>query len=148
MDGCGDRPDGLIDCYPAFQKLGSVAAKEGRLITFPSTLQYQVEPFKLVDKTKPGHQRFLVIWLVDPNYRVCSTRNVPPQRHDWWAYGIERKASLSAQGLPQELVDHILEYAQGNLMGREEARQLRLELLKERKENYEMMEEWIGKYGF
>ncbi|KAL4798720.1 hypothetical protein BDV19DRAFT_386192 [Aspergillus venezuelensis] len=31
-----------------------------------------------------GHCRFLTLWLVNPYLRICSTRNVPPQRQDWW----------------------------------------------------------------
>lgn len=70
---------------PALQELGSIATPEGRLLVFPNTLQHQVQPFQLVDKQKPGHRRFLVLWLVDPHYRITSTANVPPQQHDWWA---------------------------------------------------------------
>lgn len=29
-------------------------------------------------------QSLFALWLVDPYYRICSTRNVPPQRQDWW----------------------------------------------------------------
>jgi hypothetical protein len=39
----------------------------------------------LVDPTKPGHCRFIALWLVDPNFRIISTANVPPQQRDWWA---------------------------------------------------------------
>jgi hypothetical protein len=40
-------------------------------------------PLELQDKTEPGHCRFLTLSLVDPTYRICSTRNVPPQQTDW-----------------------------------------------------------------
>jgi hypothetical protein len=39
----------------------------------------------LVDPTKPGHRRSIALWLVDPNLRIISTANVPPQQRDWWA---------------------------------------------------------------
>jgi hypothetical protein len=42
----------------------------------------------LVDPTKPGHRRFIALWLVDPNLRIISTANVPPQQRDWWAEAI------------------------------------------------------------
>lgn len=50
------------------QEIGSIATPNGRLLAFPNTLQHRVEPFELIDKTKPGHRRFLVLWLVDPNW--------------------------------------------------------------------------------
>ncbi|KFY38791.1 hypothetical protein V495_06374 [Pseudogymnoascus sp. VKM F-4514 (FW-929)] len=67
----------------AVQELGSLSEQQGRLITWSNALQYRVEPFTLVDPTIPGHRRFIILSLVDPHYRICSTMNVPPQRQDW-----------------------------------------------------------------
>jgi len=89
-----------------------------------------VSPFELADKTQPGHRRFLVLWLVDPHYRVCSTRNVPPQRHDWWAeQGMGR---IDFRPLPGELVRMIEEEVGDWPMGMAEAKEHRLELMAER----------------
>ncbi|KAJ5486768.1 hypothetical protein N7530_001068 [Penicillium desertorum] len=55
----------------------------GRLISFPNAFQRRMGPLQLQDKTKPGHCRFLTVSLVDPTYRLCSTRNVPPQQTGW-----------------------------------------------------------------
>ncbi|KAJ5442259.1 hypothetical protein N7445_005266 [Penicillium cf. griseofulvum] len=68
---------------PAWQQLGEVKMPPGRLISFPNAFQPQMGPLQLQDKTKPGHCRFLTLSLVDPTYRICSTRNVPPQQADW-----------------------------------------------------------------
>ncbi|OKL62951.1 hypothetical protein UA08_01761 [Talaromyces atroroseus] len=65
------------------QELGSVTSEEGRLITFPNTLQHRVSPFSLEDPSQPGHRKILAIFLVDPHHRIASTANVPPQRQDW-----------------------------------------------------------------
>ncbi|CAJ2504217.1 Uu.00g116110.m01.CDS01 [Anthostomella pinea] len=65
------------------QNYGSVETREGRLIAFPNVFQHRVSSFRLQDATKPGHRRFIVLWLVDPNLRVISTANVPPQQLDW-----------------------------------------------------------------
>jgi hypothetical protein len=46
--------------------------------------QHRVSPFELVDPTKPGHRRFIALWLVDPHKRIISTANVPPQQRSWW----------------------------------------------------------------
>jgi hypothetical protein len=47
--------------------------------------QHAVSPFRLVDPSKPGHRRFIALWLVDPNKRIISTANVPPQQMTWYA---------------------------------------------------------------
>jgi Protein of unknown function (DUF4246) len=65
------------------QELGSVNSEEGRLITFPNTLQHKVSPFSLADPSQPGHRKILAMFLVDPHHRITSTANVPPQRQDW-----------------------------------------------------------------
>ncbi|KAI1880576.1 hypothetical protein JX265_000816 [Neoarthrinium moseri] len=69
---------------PCIQNYGSVETPEGRLLAFPNIFQHCVSPFRLVDPTKPGHRRFIALWLVDPHLRIISTANVPPQQQDWW----------------------------------------------------------------
>jgi hypothetical protein len=61
------------------QEIGRVALPQGRLIAVPNTIEHRREPFRLEDPTKPGHHRWVTVMLVDPHYRICSTRNVPPQ---------------------------------------------------------------------
>ena len=67
---------------PCLQNCGSVETKDGRLSAFPNVVHHRVSPFELVDKTRPGHRRVMVLWLVDPYTRVISTANVPPQQRD------------------------------------------------------------------
>jgi hypothetical protein len=117
---------------PSNQELGSIATPEGRLLAWPNTLQHRVEPFELVNHTAPDHRRFIVLWLVDPHYRLCSTRNVPPQRHDWRAKEALTQARLAERGLSRELLDIIDKETGEWPMGLEEARALRLELTEER----------------
>ncbi|KAF2802130.1 uncharacterized protein BDZ99DRAFT_402040, partial [Mytilinidion resinicola] len=105
----------------------------GRLIAFPNTLQHCVQPFALEDKTRPGHRRFLVLWLVDPYYRVMSTRNVSPQRHDWWLEaGLNQVGDKVYGRLPVELATELGEMIGEWPMGIAEAQALRLELMEER----------------
>ncbi|KAJ4396953.1 hypothetical protein N0V93_001176 [Gnomoniopsis smithogilvyi] len=90
------------------QNYGSVNTCEGRLLAFPNVFQHRVSPFELVDKQKPGHRRFIALWLVDPHLRIISTANVPPQQEDWWVESVfgasanEQKAA--AKKLPAEVV--------------------------------------------
>ena len=46
--------------------------------------QRRISSFSLADRTRPGHRRFIALWLVDPEQRIISTANVPPQQQDWW----------------------------------------------------------------
>lgn len=65
------------------QNYGRVETREGRLLAFPNVFHHRVTPFELADKTKPGHRRFIALWLVDPFTRVINTANVPPQQEEW-----------------------------------------------------------------
>ncbi|CAG7957101.1 unnamed protein product [Penicillium olsonii] len=65
------------------QELGDVKMPSGHLISFPNAFQHRMGPLQLEDKTKPGYCRFLTLSLVDPNFRICSTRNVRPQQGGW-----------------------------------------------------------------
>ena len=69
---------------PAVQEMGSVKFPDSRLVAYPHGIQHRMGPVELVGKSVPGHLDVLKLWMVDPNCRVCSTRKVPPQRHDWW----------------------------------------------------------------
>lgn len=112
---------------PAVQNVGSVLCSEGRLLTFPNVLQHRVSPFKLADATRNGHRKILALFLVDPNIRVISTANVPPQQRDWWSR--EFGAGLK---LPQELRDRVVDMVDDFPIGMEEAKEKRKELMQER----------------
>jgi hypothetical protein len=131
MDVYGCDADG-----PSVQNIGTVTCSEGRLLTFPNVLQHQVRPFSLVDKTKPGHRKILALFLVDPGIRVISTSNVPPQQRDWWAEEVDRQTESSERtigGLSRELKDKIFEDVDEFPISMAEAKDLRLELMEERK---------------
>lgn len=65
---------------------------------------------RLKDRTKPGHRRFVALWLVDPHQRIVSTANVPPQRLDWWAEAVFGSGARADSGdLPPELFRLLLE---------------------------------------
>ncbi|KAK3901763.1 hypothetical protein C8A05DRAFT_16086 [Staphylotrichum tortipilum] len=88
------------------QSYGSVETPEGRLLAFPNVF--------LQDATKPGHRRFIALWLVDPLTRVISTANVPPQQADWWAEAVFGSEANAAKGdLPSEVFQLVLEQGMG-----------------------------------
>ncbi|KAF8885779.1 hypothetical protein BD779DRAFT_658321 [Infundibulicybe gibba] len=118
---------------PAVQEIGSIKTKEGRLITFPNILQYQVQPFSLADLSKPGHCKVLTLCLVDPNIRIISTANVPCQRRDWWREKAIKNGPHRLRNLPLELQDLIFKEVDEFPISMEEAKEIRLELIDERR---------------
>lgn len=130
---------------PAVQILGSVQCKSDRLLAFPNTLQHRVQPFKLLDPTRAGHRRFLVLWLVDPNYRIASTANVPPQQQDWVAPA--SSDSLSDRDLAAESQEMGKERPRDSLMSLETAKALRLELMQERTKLMPSVEDGFDGYN-
>ncbi|KAJ5143732.1 Protein of unknown function DUF4246 [Penicillium bovifimosum] len=73
---------GLRNNEPAVQRPGTIRARPGRVIMCPSVVQHKFS-FALKDTTKPGYSSAMVFFLVDPNIRIISTANIPPQRVDW-----------------------------------------------------------------
>jgi hypothetical protein len=103
-----------------------------RCLAFPNTYQHQVQPFELVDKTRPGYRKILVFFLVDPAIEILSTARVPPQQTEWYRYllyTIRRGTHLEM--LPAEILAHILKYVDGSMSREEMAHHMR-ELMKER----------------
>ncbi|CAI7665602.1 unnamed protein product [Penicillium glandicola] len=119
------------------QTLGSVVTHQGRFLAWPNTLRHKTQPFVLEDATRPGHQRYITLFLVDPHYRICSSRNVPAQQHEWW-----RESALasteSLRGLPQELADLVMDETGDWPIGITEAERWKNELETER----ERAKEW------
>lgn len=73
---------GLTNNHPAVQGVGAVRGRTGRVIAWPNLLQHKVH-VEAKDRSKPARVRGVKIMLVDPNIRIISTANVPPQRADW-----------------------------------------------------------------
>jgi Protein of unknown function (DUF4246) len=133
---------------PALQFLGTVAMPVGRLLAYPNVLQHRFEPSELLDKSKPGHRRFLVKHLVDPHYRICSTRNVPPQQHHWWAEAGFDKIDWGSHSLPLEIIHQIKRMIGDWPMGIYEASRLRKELLQEKNKFTRLVQDSVERYQF
>ncbi|CAA7268673.1 unnamed protein product [Cyclocybe aegerita] len=124
---------GCRNYEPGVQNVGGVHTREGRLLTFPNILQHQVQPFGLKDSTKPGHRKILALFLVDPHMRVLSTANVPPQQKEWWVERLD-EVRTGLDKLPRELKDEVFnEVKDGFPISLKEAKELREELMEERK---------------
>ncbi|KAG6831733.1 hypothetical protein H0H87_004002 [Tephrocybe sp. NHM501043] len=118
---------------PGVQNIGTVNTPEGRLLAWPNILQHRVQPFQLVDPTKPGHRKILALFLVDPHIRVISTANVPCQQKEWWIGAIRSRPSRLS-GLPVEVQNIIFNFVEDNRLSMDEAKAVRDKLIEERKE--------------
>ena len=121
------------------QYLGDVVAKEGRLVTFPNVFQHRVLPFQLLDKSKAGHRKILALFLVDPHIKVISSANVPCQQREWWAEEVLGQGMFPR--LPSEIQNEVISNVGEFPMGIGEAKELRLELMDERKALVKMHDE-------
>jgi len=131
----------------AVQEIGDILALPGRLVTFPNILLHCVNSFRLSDRSKPGHRKILALFLVDPNIRVISTANVPPQQQDWWAGEVMQLQDSLISNFPPELQKEIVMQAQFPMeLG--EAKRLREELMAERREYGDMHEEEFERHTF
>ena len=92
-------------------------------------------PLRLTDPEKPGHSRVMKLFLVDPNYRICSTSNVPPQQFDWWAREVTFDLVVKGKLVSREIANYTMEYVEGWLMKLPEARRHRVNQVKERRWN-------------
>lgn len=131
--GYPEEVDGRND-HDVTQLIGSVSTREGRLLTFPNTLQHCVSPFSLADRSKPGHRKILAFFLVSPDLRIISSANIPPQREDWWRESEGNIETVLRRDLLGELLDMVKkEIGIIPRMSIEEAKKYRLELMEERK---------------
>lgn len=119
--------------------LGSAITSQHRCIAFPNEYQHQVSPFELVDKTKPGHQKILTLFLIDPAAHRRSTAVVPPQQQEWRLNATVANPVLKRR-FSLEVIDLIDSLGDGT-MTRKKAEDYQLELMDERttfvKENNE-----------
>lgn len=100
---------GLEPGDAAVQNVGRIKLKRGRVVMYPSTIQSRMERFCLKDKTKSGFARGLALYLVDPNIRIISTANIPPQRLDW-TKEVQELGPLSEEinKFPDYVIDRVL----------------------------------------
>ena len=109
---------------PVIQHMGDITLFQNRLVTYPNIFQTRLLPAELIDKSKPGHIKLLLLHLIDPNRRMMSTAMVPPQRQDWWALDIVTKHTRLSR-LPPELWLKIVSMVDEYPIGMEEGEKVR-----------------------
>ncbi|KAK1963126.1 hypothetical protein LY78DRAFT_561749, partial [Colletotrichum sublineola] len=117
---------------PSVQDIGSATLREGFMLVYPNVLQHKWSFTQLKDPTKPGHRKFLTLYLVDPRVKILSTANVPPQQADWWPREFSNETG-QFNGLPKEVVDMILDEVKGCPFSMRQANRWKRMAVKERK---------------
>ncbi|EGX45729.1 hypothetical protein AOL_s00140g45 [Orbilia oligospora ATCC 24927] len=115
------------------QEIGGIKTQNNRAIAFPNIYQHQVQPFELVDKTKPGYRKVLVFFLCDPSKenKVPTSKIVAPQQPEARKDLVETLRQGPLGNLPEEVFRLIVE-ALPPVVTREEAEKYRDELMYER----------------
>jgi Protein of unknown function (DUF4246) len=75
--------------------------------------------------------KILTLFLVDPHIKIISSANVPCQQRQWWAQEIRGQDLL--RSLPAEVYNEVIHNVERFPIGIREAKELRLELMTERK---------------
>ncbi|KAK6331465.1 hypothetical protein TWF730_004547 [Orbilia blumenaviensis] len=125
------RMHGLSHQGNTIQDRGSIQTKEHRLIAFPNVLQHQVQPFQLIDPTKPGYRKILVFFLCDPAHDVPTTRTVAAQQPEERSKVIDQLRASSLGSLPEEVFQMVVD-GLPPVISREEAETYRASLMRER----------------
>jgi hypothetical protein len=145
-----DEASDIRECYGAdrstrtYQNLGGVALPQGRIMTFSNAVEHSFG-MRLAPGKSTGHFRYVAVHLVDPNYRICSTKNVPPQQHYWWEHAAPDL--LKQRGLPRELVDPIAESSRWSI-SEVEATKRRTRMLSERSALNSERKQRVGWFAF
>lgn len=129
---------GLSDEDPMNKVLGSIEAKNNRVLIFPNIFQHKVEPFELVDKTKKGFRRIMAFFIVDPyNKNVISTERVPIQQKLWW----NEKELISS-----EIKDKIKQLNKDLPQSLKQVKEIREKLMKERSLKVDLTQDYDHPY--
>ncbi|KAF3130425.1 hypothetical protein TWF703_008222 [Orbilia oligospora] len=94
---------------PKPQEIDGALIKENRTVLFTSNYEYCLfyGPLRLIDKTKPGHLKMLMFHLVDPDFNLLTTKDIPPQQPGLYEK-ILRNSGLGR--LPEDVFAIILGY--------------------------------------
>ena len=117
-------------------EIGTTPTPPGRLLVFPNDLQHCVTDISNSSDTEIAYRKILCFFLVNPKVNLISTKDVPEQQWDriklrsaTWLTLVSRKMG---KPLPRDVVMLIVEKAKFGFSW-EEAKQIRLDLMKERK---------------
>lgn len=73
--GIEEHFDGVMNKY-----LGLIKCSEGSDVVFPNYLQHRVKEFKLEEGCDKSLRTILAFFVIDPNHKIISTKDVAPQQ--------------------------------------------------------------------
>lgn len=73
--GISDHTDGEMNRY-----LGLIKCEEGYGVVFPNNIQHRVKEFTSERKTEDSRRTILAFFVVDPDKRIISTKDIPKQQ--------------------------------------------------------------------
>lgn len=119
---------GMKNDDPLNEYLGKIRTSQGKCLFFPNYLQHHVAPFELLDKSQTGFRKIFVFFLIDPDYRIISTKDVPIQQED---YLTQKMDKLLTDNTSKDILSKIIHHSP--TMTLEEAQKYRKELMFQRK---------------
>lgn len=90
--------DNISESKLSVEHFNPVQVEKNRIVVIPNIYKHRVDGFSVDDGTKIGRRRTIVIFLVDPNSRVLSTSDIPPQQ-GWWKDDCQEKKECDELGL-------------------------------------------------
>lgn len=126
------------DCYKKYgirdedilnEELGDIETCENKCIVFKNDVQHKVANFELKDINKNGYRKILVFFLIDPNVKILSTKDIPYQSIERMHYFLINFTSLGTI-LPEEVIAIIVSFY--STMNEHEAKKHQKELMKAR----------------
>ncbi|CAK7275430.1 hypothetical protein SEPCBS57363_006677 [Sporothrix epigloea] len=141
-----EKYTGLYNRQVAVQDLGRIQTRFNRLLVYPNVLQQSAGSFSLRDPSRPGYRKILTMYLIDPNRRVLSSANVPPQRRDWWSERVLGTTALSR--LPNESFAHVIDLVDTFPLSPEKALAIRADLKMQHKALAQEQQQRIDKHTF
>uniref|UniRef100_A0A0L0P6U9 Uncharacterized protein n=1 Tax=Candidozyma auris TaxID=498019 RepID=A0A0L0P6U9_CANAR len=123
---------GILDGDLMTKYIGSVDARQGRVVVFTNSFQHHVDAFKLRDSSRPGHRKILCFFLVDPHNSVTKATDVVPPQNETW---------VNDEALMNKFFPGI-DAKEVTTMTAKQAKESRLELMDERKVTISSGDDW------
>jgi len=129
------------------QYMGFFPTPPGRVLFFTNGLQHRVMQLRNSSKTEVGTRKIFCFFLVNPDKKVISTADVPPQqwpsvRTSYCVAITQWFRKLTKNFGPKEVVRMIAEFAKTGF-SLEEANQHRLDLMQDRKYFRDAQNQWL-----
>ena len=100
---------GVIHGQISNKYLGKIKLNKGNCIIYKNIYQHHVTKFKLNNKNKNGKRSILVFFIIDPKYKIISTKYVPIQQKNIMLNILKvlLKNDLNIEGIIEIIVEYL-----------------------------------------